>query len=251
MKKKIETPVKKKAATRKTSVKRLSKSSPARKEEKSRGKESAAKKKAKDAVIPVTAEVVEDVRAGTIPDLLLKLFSKIPGSKEAESDEPLRQAQVIARNASLKAASASGALALPAGPFALATILPDLAAVWMIQGQMVADIAATFGKSAKLTREMMFFCLFRHGAAALVRDLVARTGERLLIKHLPARALREVLKKVGIHVTHKTVTKSISKFVPFVGALAVGGYAYFDTMKVAATAIEAFGGELEIEKRRK
>jgi hypothetical protein len=39
---------------------------------------------------------------------------------------------------------------------------------------MVADVAACFGKTAQLNRQTMIYCLFRHGAAMLVRDVVAR-----------------------------------------------------------------------------
>ncbi len=240
-------PAAKKAPPKKTAARKAAPKATAKKAQPKPKKKAAARKTAAMALTAVGAKAAEASKAGAIPDLLMGLFSKMPESREEGGEFPMDRAQAVARVAALKAASASGALALPPGPFALATILPDLAAVWYIQGQMVADIAAVYGKTSKLTKETMFFCLFKHGAAALMKDVSARTGERLLIKYLPAKALRELLNRVGIRVTQKTVAKSISRVVPFVGALAVGGYAYYDTMHVAATAIEAFSGEIEVE----
>jgi hypothetical protein len=37
-------------------------------------------------------------------------------------------------------------MALPPGPLGLATVIPDLLAIWKLQQQLVADIAAVFGK---------------------------------------------------------------------------------------------------------
>jgi len=58
----------------------------------------------------------------------------------------------------------AGTLALPPGPLGWMTILPEMVGVWKIQAQMVADIAALYGKTATLTQEQMLYCLFKHTA---------------------------------------------------------------------------------------
>jgi len=58
--------------------------------------------------------------------------------------------------------------------------LPDLYAIWRVQAQLVSDIAAVYSKTVFLTKETMLFSLFRHAAAQAVRDLIVRTGERVL-----------------------------------------------------------------------
>ena len=153
----------------------------------------------------------------------------------------------IASNAALKASIVSGSLALPPGPAGIVTILPDLVTVWKVQAQMVADIAGAFGKEASLTREQMLYCLFRHAAAQAVRDLVARVGERVLVKRVTLRALQGAARRVGVRVTQRLIAKSVARWLPIVGALGVGAYAYYDTAQVAATAIELFEREIEIE----
>ncbi len=182
-----------------------------------------------------------------IQRLLLNLVSHIPKSDVKESDKPDSRARAIATKAARNAAGVSGTLALPPGPLGMITILPDLMAVWSIQKQMVADIAAAYGKTAILTKEAMVFCLFRHGAAMLTRDLVVRVGERMMVRKVALRTMQAVLKKVGVQVTQKVIAKAITKYVPLVGAVAIGGYAYYDTSRVAATAIDFFRREIDIE----
>jgi len=112
---------------------------------------------------------------------------------------------------------------------------------------MVAGIAATYGQSAFLRKETMIYCLFKHGGAALMRDLVVRVGERYLIRRTAVRAIQQILQKIGVRVTQRVIGKSISRWIPIIGALGVGAYAYCDTTKVAATAIELFSKEIDLE----
>lgn len=182
-----------------------------------------------------------------LADALSALVAHVPASDEPVAAQPAERAADVARKAALKAAGVSASLALPPGPLGFATILPDLLAVWKIQQGMVADIAAIYGKSAALKPQTMVYCLFKHGGAALVRDLVTRTGQRYLVRRASMRALQGVLEKAGIRVTQRVLGKGLSRFVPVVGALAAGGYAYFDTTKVAATAIDLLSRDLELE----
>lgn len=48
-------------------------------------------------------------------------------------------------------------------------------------------------------------------------------------------------------MTQKAIGKSISRWVPVVGPLVVGGYSMLDTRSVGKTAIETFRREIEIE----
>jgi hypothetical protein len=191
----------------------------------------------------------------TMNRLLLKLtttienfISVVPTSVEPKASKPFPRAREIANAAAAKAAMVSGGLALPPGPLGFATILPDLIAIWRLQAQMVADIAAVFGKSAFLTREQMAYCLFKHAAAQIVRDLVSRVGERYLIKHVPLRTMQKIVEKIAGKTAQRVVGKTLSRWLPLVGALGVGAYAYYDTAQVGKTAIDLFPEELEIEE---
>jgi uncharacterized protein (DUF697 family) len=178
---------------------------------------------------------------------LERFISNVPNTDEHESRNPQTRAHAIANAAAAKAALVSGGLALPPGPLGFATIIPDLIAIWKIQAQMVADIAGTFGKTAFLSRQQMLYCLFKHAAAQLVRDLVTRVGERLLVRRVSLRFIQQIIRKIAGRITQRVIGKAISRLLPIVGPLAVGAYAYYDTAQVGKTAIEFFQEDLEVE----
>jgi uncharacterized protein (DUF697 family) len=179
---------------------------------------------------------------------ILDFIGKVPSSDEPTiPGDPLPHVQSLASRAALKASGLSATLALPPGPFGMATIIPDLIAIWKIQAQMVADIASAYGKTAYLTQEQILYCLFRHAAAQAVRDLVVRVGERMLVRRVSLRVFQNAARKVGMKVTQRLIAKSISRWLPIIGALGVGAYAYYDTGQVAATAIDLFSREIDFD----
>jgi hypothetical protein len=178
---------------------------------------------------------------------LWKVVSEIPGSHEKHSDRALLRAREVVADASIRAAAISGSLALPSGPLAWLTIIPDLAAIWRLQAQMVADVGAIFGKRGKLTEESMIYCLFRHATAQLARDLATRMGERVVVHRVSWRLTENVLADLGVKIVHRVVRRGVWRFLPVIGALAVAGYAYYDTEQVGATAIDFFSREIEIK----
>lgn len=187
----------------------------------------------------------EAAAAGSVSEALRTLVAKIPPSAETAVDDPIARARTLAKNAAFSAAALSGAMSLPPGPFGLLTVLPDLLAVWRMQQQLVADIAAAFGKREQLTPETMIICLFEHGSSAETARLLARYGDRVLVRHVAESTLRQLLGKIAIRISQRLAAKGFSRWLPVLGALGVGAYAYYDTSQVAATAIELFSKEIE------
>jgi len=179
--------------------------------------------------------------------ILFKVINEIPSSAEKRSSDGVLRARKLTAEASLRAAAISGALALPTGPLGWLTILPDLAAIWRLQAQLVADIGAVFGKRGKLTEESIIYCLFRHAAAQAVRDLVTRMGERLVLQRFSLRVAENVLRRIGVKVVHRVARRGLWRLLPAIGALAVAGYAYYDTEQVGQTAIEFFTEDIELK----
>lgn len=182
-----------------------------------------------------------------IGDAIMKFIGAIPKTNESISEQPVERARSIAKFAAAKAAATAGTLAMPPGPLAWLTILPELIAIWRIQAQMVADLAGTYGRTECLSESQVIYCLFRHGSAMAVRDLVVRVGDRYLVKRVTRRTLQNVAKKIGIKVTQKAARKSVTRWLPVIGALGVGGYAYYDTAQVAKTAMAMFESNVELE----
>ena len=179
--------------------------------------------------------------------VLFKVINEIPSSTEKRSSDGVLRARKLTAEASLRAAAISGALALPTGPLGWLTILPDLATIWRLQAQLVADIGAVFGKRGKLTEESIIYCLFRHAAAQAVRDLVTRMGERLVLQSVSVRVAENVLRRIGVKVVHRVARRGLWRLLPAIGALAVAGYAYYDTEQVGHTAIEFFTEDIELK----
>lgn len=187
----------------------------------------------------------------TIAERLLKVISTIPSTDESLSKIPMVRAREIAGTAAWKAASISGTLALPPGPLGLLTVIPDLVAIWNIQCQMIADIAAVFGKTAFLGREQMIYCLFKHTASHAVRAFVLRVGERILVRRVSLQVIQRILRRLGVVITQRLAGRAISRWIPVVGALGIGAYAYYDTANVGETTIELFQSELEKAPEKK
>jgi len=191
--------------------------------------------------------VIAPVEHGRIAEAILDFVSQVPDSKVANSKDPASEARRLANRAAQRAALTAGSLALPPGPLGWLTLLPELIAIWKIQAQMVSDIAAAYGHHASLGREQMMWCLFRHTAAQAFRDLVVRMGDRLVFRRMSYGVVERVAKQIGIKLTQRTLSKGVSRWLPVIGALGVGAYAYYDTGQVAGTAIEMFEGGITVE----
>ncbi len=180
-------------------------------------------------------------------DAIFDLVLRVPESAERSLQNPGGRAHQISRAAARNASLIAGSMALPPGFLGWLTVLPELYGVWKLQSQMVSDIAAIYGKRSTLGREQMMYCLFKHVSAQLFRDVVVRVGERVVIRHASIKVLQSIAQQVGVKVTQAVLSKSISRFVPLIGAVGVGAYAYFDTLQVAKNAVELFERDLIIE----
>ncbi|MEO6993109.1 MAG: hypothetical protein ABI273_05750 [Lacunisphaera sp.] len=188
----------------------------------------------------------EEPASNKITAFLAELVGIIPGTSERPEEKPEIRTRRITKKAAMRAGALSSMLAIPPGPLGFATVIPDLMGIWRLQRQMVADVAGVFGTSAELKTETMVYCLFKHGGAALTRDLVVRAGERILIRDASIRSIRIILSRVGLTISERVITKSLCRFIPLLGAVGLGAYAYYDTTQVAATAIALFSGSRKL-----
>lgn len=173
-------------------------------------------------------------------EAVISLVTTIPISTYTLVPQPRKASQELIQKAAASAAAQSGMLALPGGPLALITILPDLMNIWRIQSQLVADIAALHGKDAYLGHQEMAWCLFRHAATQITRDFIVRTGQRAILSQLGHRALSAVLRKIGIRSLEHLSGRVLLRIIPLVGMGISAGYAWWDTREVGKAAIELF-----------
>lgn len=191
--------------------------------------------------------VIQPGEPNRVTQAILDFVSQVPDSKIGSSDDPTEEARRLVNRAAQRAALTAGSLALPPGPLGWLTLLPELIAIWKIQGQMVSDIAAAYGRHATLGREQMLWCLFRHTAAQAFRDLVVQLGDRLVFRRMSHGVAQRVAKQIGVKLTRRTLSDGLSRWLPVIGAIGVGAYAYYDTAQVARTAIALFSGEVVTE----
>ena len=194
-----------------------------------------------ESIIAGGSNETRSLPARTVEGTIERVITAIPAPQTRPAAHPEREAEAIARRAAKRAALLSGSLALPPGPLGLLTVLPDLYLIWQTQRQMVADIFELHGRTAELTRSHMLYCLFRHAASHVVRDVVVRGGERLVVRQLSSSALSNVLGGLGTSVAKRMTGTAAGRWIPVLGAAAVGGYAYWDTMQVAKTARRLLG----------
>jgi len=180
--------------------------------------------------------------------IIFNLITDIPDSLLSTNKDPDKRAEILIKNASLKAAAVSASLSIPAGFTGVLTSIPDIAAVWRIQAQLVSDIASTYGKFAMLSREAMVWCLFRHSAASLLRDVAVRTGSRIVVQKLSLSALQKLLQKIGVKISANFLGRIALRAIPAIGAIGNGTYTYFDTTEVGKTAMAYFKALEGMEK---
>ena len=184
---------------------------------------------------------------GPLGQAIVDLVVYLPPSNEQVQEHPRARAHHISRIAARRTSLVAGSLSLPPGFLGWLTVVPELISVWKIQAQMVADIAAIYGKQKSLGREQMLYCLFKHVSAQLFRDIVVRVGAKVVIQQTTQKMIQSIAQQLGIKLTHKIISKSAARFVPFLGAVGVGAYAYFDTLQVAKNAVELFEGDITID----
>ena len=186
-----------------------------------------------------TDEKMEKIKE-KLSTLLFELITDIPESLYSPTENSDDKIKKLIRQAAIKASAVSATLSVPAGVTGVLTSIPDIAAIWRIQAQLVSDIAATYGKFAMLSREAMVWCLFRHSAAQLVRDIAVRTGSRIVVQKVSFAVLETLLKKIGLKVSTKFLGRAALRAIPAIGALGNGAYSFYDTTEVGKTAAAYF-----------
>jgi len=182
-----------------------------------------------------------------IAQAILDFVARIPPSRERPQRDPEAEARRLVQRAAQRAALTAGSLSLPPGVLGWLTVLPELMAIWRVQAQLVSDLAALYGKHAELDREQMLWCLFRHTAAQAFRDLVVRMGDRLLFRRLSANLLQQLAQRIGVRLSQRVLGRGAARWLPVIGAVGVGAYAWHDTRQVGATAITMLRGEIAVD----
>ena len=158
--------------------------------------------------------------------------------------DPSEIIESLIQSAALKSAAVSATLSLPPGPFGWLTVIPELFFIYRIQGHLIKDVATLYGRDAKLTKELMLYCMFKHGGSHLFRRVVEEASARVIIRPSTIGFFEMILTKIGIRVSKKFIQGGLIRWIPLIGAALTGSFAYLDTRNVGKTANEMLAKEI-------
>lgn len=150
--------------------------------------------------------------------------------------------------ASNKAFSVSFASGMMPGPFGMATILPELAAVTKIQMDLLYKIAKYHGRLDKVNRTLVLYVFGCALGVTAGRLLVQRVGSRLIVKALSTQAAQKTAAAVGARIGSSFVQKSAGRWICLATAPVFAWLSRRMTEKIGEHAEDLFRQEIEIEK---
>jgi len=150
--------------------------------------------------------------------------------------------------ASNKAFSVSFASGMMPGPFGMATILPELAAVTKIQMDLLYKIAKYHGKLDKVNRTLVLYVFGCALGVTAGRLLVQKAGTRLVVKALSTQAAQKIAAAVGTRIGSSFVQRSAGRWICLATAPVFAWLSKRMTEKIGEHAEDLFRQEIEIEK---
>ena len=90
----------------------------------------------------------------------------------------------------------------------------------------------------------MLYCLFHHLSPKAFERVVRHDGGVYIVRRATPQLLRAIVVKIATRISLRLLGRGASRWLPIVGAAGVGGFSWFDTGRVAATARELFSQPL-------
>ncbi|MCB1157531.1 MAG: hypothetical protein H7A25_02500 [Leptospiraceae bacterium] len=162
--------------------------------------------------------------------------------------DPLEIALEISRKAAWKTAGISSGLSLSPSWANYLSLVPEIIIQYRIQGHLVKDIAALYGKDTNLSREAMLYCLFSGTEPSLVSSFAKDLGTRILLRPMSIELLEAFIHKLGENISKRYLRKSFRRWVPILGFGLTFGLNYTSTIRVGKNCCELFSKELLIEE---
>lgn len=178
-------------------------------------------------------------------ETLIKTFQPDPDIELTGTPEEMKS------SASWKAFSISFAAAIPPGPFGMATIIPELAAITKIQINLVYRIAKYYGKQQEVTPSIVIHILATAFGIVLGRKLLQKVGTRIIVKALSNKVIKTLAQKLGTRIAARVVARVGARWIPILTAPIFGAFSKSQTTNVGNNAIKVFSSDIEFEKTLK
>lgn len=199
------------------------------------------------------SETPSQVKSEGFLEGLIELFAGLEDYRSPYAptiQPPDNLIQELVQNASFKSGLVSATCSLPPGPLGILSILPELLFLYRIQGHLILDIAALYGKEVQVTKELLLYCLFKHGGAHVFRKIIEESSLKILIRPTTIKVFQTMLEKLGLMISKSLIRKQFARWIPIGGAVVTGTFAYYDTKRVGKTAMELFSKEIHAEEIR-
>lgn len=181
----------------------------------------------------------------SISNRILEAFSE-PVKPTLIEPEPAVLKSYVQRTA-LKTASVSAALSVPGGIAGFVSMLPEIAAIWRLQAQMVGSIAYSYGYEKVHSREQMIWCMFMQFGYGVMSKYVFERGGVYVIRQMNSQALQGAVQAIGLKMIKHQGGKAASRIIPVAGSLASGALSYRDTQRVGKNALRLYSSGIELE----
>jgi len=142
---------------------------------------------------------------------------------------------------------ATGAVNLIPGPAGMIATVPEVIAMIRKQIRMIYDIGKAYGKDdTVLTQEMLLGIAFS-ASGALGAGLFVVQGTKVFLKRASLRVIQKILAQFGTRVTQKVISSMGAKWIPLIGAGAMGLWSRSNTKSIGLIAKDVFSKEIIIE----
>lgn len=165
--------------------------------------------------------------------------------KYTDMDPDPKAVKAYVQRTAYKTASLSAALAVPGGVAGLISMVPELAAVWRMQTQMVGSIARTYGYEKTTGPEQMMWCMMRQFGMGVVSKYVFQKGGVYVVRRMNSDAARKVAGAIGVNLLKLQGSRAASRLIPLAGSVASGALSYRDTHRVGHNALRLYSTGIE------
>jgi hypothetical protein len=153
---------------------------------------------------------------------------------------------LIRKVALQSAAISSGLSALP-GMYGSLAVFPEIYLLIRLQSRMVKDIATLLGKESYLSKELIFYCLFKENHIRFFETSFRMIGTRLMVRPVSLNFLQAIFYSSIAMKGEKAFPKSKKGLYSLVSIFVGGAMTYIDTQMVGTTANAIFLGDIEFQ----
>jgi len=154
----------------------------------------------------------------------------------------------LIESCSNKNGAISGLTNMIPGPAGLLAIIPELKSTLENQIVMIYDIGVANGKEEHMTKEMIVSLAMKSGAGAAGINVLARQGEKYLLKKASVSVFKQIAKILGIKLSAGVIKSAVAKFVPVLGGIAIGVWVKYTTTEVGENSAKLLGKDFDVEE---